>query len=147
MNGLNKNKSGIFLMELMLVILFISLALTICVRIFFAGERLSKKSYTLTNSVIQAENVAQLLKHDAGKTDSLIEYYRAEISSGEMIVYFDKTFQSCTEEEKKEYKMVVRQKEAENGIIHSNIVFSDFQRNEEIYSLDTKVCTKKDGDL
>ena len=61
MSRVKKNKSGIFLMELMAVVLIILLTITTCVNIFFKSQKLSDKSYILTNACIQTENVVQPL--------------------------------------------------------------------------------------
>jgi len=145
MSVLKKNKSGIFLMELMLVVLFVLLSLTICVRIFFESQELSRNSYVLTNAVIQAENVAQLLKYDNGKTDSLIAYYKPEMSSDNFVAYFDDKFKTCSDKKQSSYKMVVNQRLTNDGLVFSNISFSDITREQVIYTLKTTVYTQEGG--
>lgn len=132
-------------MELMLVVLFVLLSLTICVRIFFESQELSQKSYVLTNAVIQAENVAKLLKYDNGKTDSLIDYYEPEMSSDNLVAYFDNTFKKCSDKKQSSYKMVVNQELTKDGLVFSKIVFSDMSGEQVIYTLNTTVYRQEGG--
>ncbi len=126
-------------MELILVVLFISISLTFCVRFFWESQKLSDKSYILTNAVIQAENAAQLLKHDYGKFDDFANYYGIK-KSEVMAVYFDQQFKVCDDSKTASYMLLVEQEKKEN-IVFSNIKISKIVNDELIYSIDTAVCT------
>lgn len=55
----NSSKSGIFLMELILSILFFSIAAAVCVKLFVTAHRLSDQSVNLNHAVAMAESVAE----------------------------------------------------------------------------------------
>ena len=65
----NSSKSGIFLMELILSILFFSIAAAVCVKLFVTAHRLSDQSVNLNHAVSMAESIAGELENlfpDAG---------------------------------------------------------------------------------
>ena len=55
----NSSKSGIFLMELILSILFFSIAAAVCVKLFVTAHRLSDQSVNLNHAVAMAESSAE----------------------------------------------------------------------------------------
>ena len=55
----NSSKSGIFLMELILSILFFSIAAAVCVKLFVTAHRLSDQSVNLNHAVAMAESIAE----------------------------------------------------------------------------------------
>lgn len=56
---LKHSKSGLFLMEFIIVLLFFSLASTICIRLFVKSSTLSNDTVDLTYAVTQAQNLAE----------------------------------------------------------------------------------------
>lgn len=146
MNGLGKNKSGVFLMELIIVVLFVSLALTVCVKVFVSGEKLSKKSYALTNAVIQAQNAANLIKNNFGDLEVLEKYYGLDKSEDNPTVYFDDKFEECSENDNYTYKMIIEQTKEESLIV-SNIKLLSINEDESVYELETKVFAREGGNI
>ena len=57
---MNSSKSSLFLMELILSILFFSLASAVCVQLFVKSHLISRQSTDLTNSVNLAQDVAEI---------------------------------------------------------------------------------------
>ena len=55
---IEKNKSGLFLMELIVVTLFLAITSTICIRIFLSARLLS--NYNLTYSIIGTHKTAEI---------------------------------------------------------------------------------------
>lgn len=127
-------------MELIVLTLFFSVVAVIVLRIFLAGEKLSRESQVLTNTVIQAQNVAQLIKSDSGKTESLCHYYGTTEKDGIITVYFDEQFAPCDNDDNASIKMVVTQTNNEK-IVSSGIDFIDIDSNESVYCLETKTFT------
>ncbi|MDD3570935.1 MAG: hypothetical protein PHY44_07540 [Lachnospiraceae bacterium] len=139
MSNLNRNKSGLFLMELIVVTLFFSVVAVIVLKIFIAGEKLSTESQVLTNTVIQAQNAAQLIKSDSGKTESLCNYYGTEEKDGTITVYFDGKFVP-SDDDNASIKMVVTQTTS-GEIVGSDIDFIDILSNQSVYRLETETFT------
>ena len=55
----NSSKSGIFLMELILSILFFSIAAAVCVKLFMTSHQLSDQSVNLNYAVAMTESIAE----------------------------------------------------------------------------------------
>lgn len=144
MGKLNRNKSGLFLMELIVVTLFFSVAAVIVLKIFYTGEKLSRESQSLTNAVIQAQNAAQLIKSDSGKTESLCDYYGTTENNGSIVVYFDDEFIPCDNDDSASIKMVVTQTTS-GQIVNSNIDFVHIANDRSVYSLETKTFAGRES--
>ena len=140
MSNLNRNKSGLFLMELIVVTLFFSVAAVIVLKIFFAGEKLSRESQVLTNTIIQAQNAAHLIKNDNGTTESLCNYYDTNASDGIIVVYFDDEFVPCENGDNANIKMVVTQTTS-GQMVNSTIDFLHIDNDQSVYCLETKTYT------
>lgn len=70
----NSSKSGIFLMELILSILFFSIAAAVCVKLFVTAHRLSDQSVNLNHAVSMAESIAEAFygcNGNAGELENL----------------------------------------------------------------------------
>jgi hypothetical protein len=144
MSNLNGNKSGLFLMELIVVTLFFSVAAVICLKIFYAGESLSRESQVLTNTVIQAQNAAQLIKSDRGGIENLCDYYGTTAKDGIITLYFDDELVPCDGNINASFKMVVKQTIA-GEIVDSTIDFIDIPKDESLYCLETMTYTGRNS--
>ncbi|MCR5755924.1 MAG: hypothetical protein K6G30_14075 [Acetatifactor sp.] len=79
------SKSGILLMELILVILFFAMASTVCIKLFSKAHLKSVLSVNQNHAVIEAQNLA--------------EYWLATEGSPEKTsLYFDTNWEKCSEE-------------------------------------------------
>lgn len=145
MSILKKNKSGIFLIELLFVVLIILLSITSCVKIFFESQKLSEQSYVLTNAAIASENAAQLLKNADGSLEQFEEYYKANISGNIAEAYFNDEFENSADENNSSYKLRVERKSDDSGLIFFEIIFSDIKSDNLIYTLKVASLDKKEG--
>lgn len=59
MNNRQTSKTGLFLMELMMAILFFCLASAVCVQMFVKGHTLSQRSVDLNHAVVRCESLAE----------------------------------------------------------------------------------------
>lgn len=55
----NARKTGLFLMELIIAILFFSLAAAICIQLFVKSHMISERSIALNHSILLAQNTAE----------------------------------------------------------------------------------------
>ena len=70
----NSSKSGLFLMELILSILFFSIAAAVCVKLFVTSHQLSDQSVSLNHAVAMAESIAEAFygcNGNAGELETL----------------------------------------------------------------------------
>lgn len=56
----NARKTGLFLMELIIAILFFSLAAAICIQLFVKSHMISEHSIALNHSILLAQNTAEI---------------------------------------------------------------------------------------
>ncbi len=98
-----------FLVELMLVVLFFSMALAITIRVFEAAHSLRRKASDLTEAVAIAQTLAEYLKASDAKEDykqKLIAL--GGIERGETIYfYYDEKWQLQPREEEGGYRVEV----------------------------------------
>ncbi len=72
----HNSKSGLFLMEMIIVILFFSICAAICVNVFAKARVISDSSRDLNNAAIRSSNIAEVYKAadgDMQKTAQLLE--------------------------------------------------------------------------
>lgn len=72
------SKSSLFLMELIMSILFFSLAAAVCVQLFVTSHTLSKSSVELNHAVVECESLAEYLQGtngSLGKSESITMFF------------------------------------------------------------------------
>lgn len=82
----NSSKSGIFLMELILSILFFSIAAAVCVKLFVTSHNLSDRSVKLNEAVAMAENIAEAFYGSNGEKEAFVALFpemKNDTESGE----------------------------------------------------------------
>ena len=86
MRRVRHSKSGLFLIELMICILFFSCTAGICIRFFAKSHELSQKARNLYQAQQEASSMAEIL--EGGTASSLYHQY----------VYYDKDWKQCEKE-------------------------------------------------
>lgn len=118
--------SSIFLMELILAILFFSIASAVCVQIFVKSHLLSVESQALNHAVNKCSSVAEY-----------ISVVSEDLEIGTVNIYYDKDFVECGEAEA-EYVMSV-DTSRDQGMVNAHIEMkkSGQAGGKVIYELDT----------
>lgn len=62
MNRTSNNRSGLFLLEIMIAILFFAMVSAVCLRSFARAHTLSQEASDMNQAMSHIENVAELLK-------------------------------------------------------------------------------------
>lgn len=115
--------SSLFLMELMLAILFFSIASAVCVQIFVKSHLLSKESEALNHAVNVCSNLAETISASP-----------ASLDEGDTVFYYDNTFTSC-EEKDAAYTLTLHIKQSAFDLTaHMSVTDTS---GKEIYALDT----------
>lgn len=112
-------RSSLFLMELIIAILFFSLASAVCLRMFAKSHQLSTDASARNQAVNQTVNAAELIRYDLqNDTRTLSDTYpeadilysvvsnAADVYNGS-VIYFNKSWESCSAE-LAEYKLVIQ---------------------------------------
>ncbi|MEG1779493.1 MAG: hypothetical protein RR263_05265, partial [Oscillospiraceae bacterium] len=90
------SKSGLFLIELMIMILFFSIASAVCIQLFVKANLISTDSRDLSMAVDKAQIAAEYFKSTDGSQTELIQLLNAQSCSEKIIVaYYDKNWLSC----------------------------------------------------
>jgi len=86
------SSSSLFLMELILAILFFSLASTVCIKLFIQSHILSKTSVNLNNSILWCQNLAEAYDSVCGNISDLENYFPDIViyDDASYTIYFDK---------------------------------------------------------
>lgn len=90
----NSSKSGIFLMELILSILFFSIAAAVCVKLFVTSHQLSDQSVNLNHAVAMAESIAEAFygcNGNAGELETLFPDARMDQTDEQTIFTINNT--------------------------------------------------------
>lgn len=114
-------QSSMFLIELMIAILFLSLCSAICIRLFINARLTANESYELTQSVTSAQNIAEIIEAaiDENTTADLETLNR----------YYDDNFNICVKEQ---------------AVYFSNIIFT-YSTN--MISADISILQNSDTEL
>lgn len=107
MNRKNRAQSStLFLLELILAILFFSLASAVCVQLFVKSHLLSRNAQNLNYAVNECSGIAEILASSEGMEqalDTIQELYtdadREKEDSSSIFIYYGKDFTPCKAEE------------------------------------------------
>ena len=100
MNKQPSRRSSLFLMELIIAILFFSLASTVCVRIFVKSHTLEQESNRLNYAVSAASSVAEIFRNQENPFEILKKQYPYGIKNDNHYQFFyDKDWSLCNKEE------------------------------------------------
>lgn len=117
------SRTGLFMMELILAILFFSIGAACCLQVFARASNVSREAKQLKQAVNTAENLVQLLK--AGKLEILNE---------EAFFYYNREGSACSRSEA-DYQAYVSVEEGE--LLTSVVIDCTRLDGQEIYRLST----------
>ena len=75
---MKSSKAKLFLIELIIIILFFSLAAAVCMQIFASAHTLSQKSEDLTEGIMIAQQVAEEFHSGLHREDNVVAYFDAD---------------------------------------------------------------------
>lgn len=136
MKKYRKEKSFLFLMELLASIFLFSITSAICIRFFVQAHLASETSYQLTKSVSFCENAAELFKSGDGSLTPLTEAYpNSDLIGNSLLIYFDESYEPC-EKNKAHYFLEIAVA-SENSNSYADIFFREDDASSTIYKLHT----------
>lgn len=126
--------TGLLLTEIILAVLFFSVAAACCLRVFAGASLLNRRSEQLKLAVNSTENLIQQLKAVQGDMAQLKEFYPEVEELGQGTLFFNEKGEPCGEQEK-DYSVKFR---AEKKKIAADVEIVCYDREEkEIYRLIT----------
>ncbi|MGN0413351.1 MAG: hypothetical protein ACI4FV_09970 [Lachnospiraceae bacterium] len=144
---MNRSKTSLFLMELIIAILFFSLACAVCIQLFFKAHQVSRKSEDLSSAVLWCENVAELFRGCDGDmaemTALLVDTDHFQITTNAdngFSIFFDKDWNPITEASHVTYEI---QCEIYDKDDYQTAVITASDGSEELYSLTSDIYQGK----
>jgi len=143
MNELSKNtfssRSSLLLMEIILSILFFSLAGTVCLQMFVKAKLLEQDTAELDMAVRYVSSAAEFLNQPERTAESVaILYPAASVEGNTAFVWFKKDFSSCSQKEAC-YRLEIRVlQEDTHTAVWSAVLYTESPA-EEIYRLEGTV--------
>lgn len=97
MNRQPKSKTSLFLMELIIIILFFSLASAVCVQFFVKSHLIGQKTKELNFAVAAAQGFAEVMRGTDGSIESILAAYPDAIQGDDTFfeIFYDENFLSC----------------------------------------------------
>ena len=120
-----KRHSSLFLIELMIALLFFSLAAVVCVQFFIQSHLLSQKAVNLNEAVLLATSIAEEFRARDGEMES-------------QTIYLDDTWQP-TEANLAIFTTTVKVEPAEGTMMQANIIILGLE-DAPIYELEVLIC-------
>ena len=145
------SKSSLFLMELILVILFFSIAGAICVQIFVKAHLLSRSASELNRAVSLAQSAAAGLEAANGSLEDLsIQFPDGILDPGtddnvpHFTVYYDSAWNSCSKADAVYSLVVMAPQKATSGTLNEEAVIISRigAQSSEIYRLTLDIYTQ-----
>lgn len=130
--GNNSSKTKLVLIELIIIILFFSIAGGVCVNIFAQARVLSMKSTELTNATLVAQTAAEMLRGAEDEQAVLKSNYKKNDAG--FAAYFDEKW-AATQDENARYSMIIKTQES-GGLFTADISVN--KTDGEIYSVTIK---------
>lgn len=155
MSNNSSSKTGLFLMELIISLLFFSLAGAICIQLFVQSHLLSNKSVDLKHSVLWAQNVAETFYGCNGDTYAMSELlegsalYEQEENRELLTIFFDKDFHPFSPDVRmsaspdSSYQLFADITE-DTDLMNCNITIKALETDENIYSLQVSLFRDKE---
>ena len=144
----NSSKSGLFLMELIMSILFFTLATTVCIQMFVKSHTLSEESVTLNHAVIICQSLADsFYGYDSDMNQIAGSYENAKYneSEHEICLYYDENFVSEETSSTTGFKVTGSLTEKEPNLYVFDISFIKNIDNNVIYSLSPVLYKQHSG--
>ncbi|MCI8674375.1 MAG: hypothetical protein HFI89_12960 [Lachnospiraceae bacterium] len=132
----SSSRSGLLLMEIIIAILFFSLASAICLQLFVKAHNLGQDTQELDMAVRQASSVADVLSQSERPLELLRELYPdADIDAVQSHIYYDQSFRPCGNEASNYRLDISAAADDAQTSIYTIAVYND-ETGDEIYGLE-----------
>ena len=113
---MRQSKSGLFLMEIMIAILFFALASSVCLQIFAKSYKLSQSSVNLNQAVNITQSVFARFESDD---------YINQVKERDYELYFDKNWNECKKDASISKAVIHYTKDDETRYVKVQVFFED----------------------
>lgn len=122
------------MIEMVVIILFFSIAAAVCTNMFAQAKAVSAQSTELTMALMEAQEAAETFKNAGGDPMAVGEKLGAREDGEHLVAYFDEGWEQTDGQPVYSMKMDFSE---ENGLRHADI--SVYKGNEEIYRIQTAI--------
>ncbi len=133
MSRVNNNKSGTFLIEMLIVILFFSLVSALCIRLFAQAKLTTIQGNELARATAECQTAAECFKAVGSDEELFAQMMGLQKTDDGYIAYYDEGWEKTEEAAKRRLCINITEKEL---IYTANI--GTYSGEEEIYSLTVK---------
>ena len=147
----NARKTGLFRMELIIAILFFSLAAAICIQLFVKSHMISERSIALNHSILLAQNTAEIFYATNGDPEKMASLLGCGESSdtaaiadsdnaSTLTLFYTDKFDCLDPAEAASavfQQTISLYADSDPALITCHIVISELSSGDVIYSLDT----------
>ena len=155
----NSSKTSLFLMELIIAILFFSLASAVCIQLFVRSHIISNKSVELNYGVLWAQNTAELFYGCNGNAEQMAALLiNSDVQNNGnkqvLTLYFDEDFHSLSSDQqlKDSSDTAVYRLTADilkdSGLMICNIIVENLENSQNIqpiYNLEVSLFPDKEA--
>ena len=92
-----KSKAALTLIEQTIIVLVLTVAAAVCLRVFLYADGLSKKNTAMDAACTQAQSAAEILKACRGDMAKAAGSFGGSVEDGSWVVYFDEQWQQSAE--------------------------------------------------
>lgn len=133
------SRSSLFLMEMIIAILFFSLASAVCIQLFARSHLLSCQTVNRNHAVIQAQNLAESYLSLEGDINAMQGLFSPSEQTAEntLSLAFDSSWNLCSSNDAASFRAeLISTPAGENGIMEARITVYDVSAPESpIYTL------------
>lgn len=136
------SRSSLFLMELLISLLFFSLASAVCIRLFAKSHLISRDTINQNNAIVQAQNLAETWLATEGNMQDLNRLLEQGVPSEDGLriwLLFDEDWAPLSDNSEAESSYVAEllssASASEDGLLHATVSVYENQGN-VIYSLE-----------
>lgn len=134
-----RSKSSLFLTEMIISILFFSIAAACCIQIFVKAHLTSQKSENLNYAQNLASSMAETMMATEGAETEISKYFpTAIITENTITLYYDKNWEACAKENSSFMLHTTFNKNTDTisgKIVVSNCIKSSEKEKESIFML------------
>ncbi|HAG70261.1 MAG TPA: hypothetical protein DCL38_09870 [Lachnospiraceae bacterium] len=136
--------TSLFLMEMIIIVLFFSVASAVCVQSFVNAHLLDKKTMELNHAVMIAQSFIEVMRGTDGSIDTFLTSfpYAVQDRVEGALAYYDKDFEPCTGDEEGVYaaEMTVLK---DNKLKTVTVTVKKTEDDSEIYTLSSTTLVRK----
>ena len=89
----HKSRTSLVLMELIITILFFSIASAVCVQLFVKSHLISKETNELNNAVNISQSISEVMNGTNGSLSSIQNFYPTAVGDDDyFVIYYDENF-------------------------------------------------------